>query len=158
MAEKKIDGKLLSGASTPSVEWPLLIPLDTPDLPLLDLNLLPGWAGAFAEALSQSTETPPELAAGMVLVSCATASARRLRVMVSPGYFEPTNLWIVAALPPGNRKSAVQSAATAPLIAWERDQATLLEPEINRITSECKTLEARVKSKRSQAAKEKDNI
>ncbi|MBT7914777.1 DUF3987 domain-containing protein, partial [Candidatus Bathyarchaeota archaeon] len=149
--------KLLSGATTPAVEWPLLIPLDTPDLPLLDLKLLPGWAGAFAEALSKSTETPPELAAGMVLVSCAAASARRLRVMVTPDYFEPTNLWIVAALPPGNRKSAVQSAATAPLIAWERDQAALLEPEIKRIPSECKTLEARVKSKRSQAAKEKDN-
>ena len=157
MTTNKMNEKLLSGATTPAVEWPLLIPLDTPDLPLLDLKLLPGWAGAFAEALSKSTETPPELAAGMVLVSCAAASARRLRVMVTPDYFEPTNLWIVAALPPGNRKSAVQSAATAPLIAWERDQAALLEPEIKRITSECKTLEARVKSKRSQAAKEKDN-
>lgn len=148
---------LLEGATKPKVDLPLLIPLDDPDLPELDLTTLPGWAGEFAQALSRSTETPPELAAGMVLVSCATAAARRLRVMVSPGYFEPTNLWIVAALPPGNRKSSVQSAATEPLIAWERDQATLLEPEIRRITSECKTLEARVKSKRSQAAKEKDN-
>ena len=67
MTTNKMNEKLLSGATTPAVEWPLLIPLDTPDLPLLDLKLLPGWAGAFAESLSKSTETPPELAAGMVL-------------------------------------------------------------------------------------------
>ena len=66
----------------------------------------------------------------MVLVACATAATRRLRVMVKPGYFEPCNLWAVVALPPGNRKSAVQSAATAPLVVWERDQATIMEPEL----------------------------
>jgi hypothetical protein len=77
--------------------------------------------------------------------------------MVQPGYFEPCNLWAVVALPPGNRKSAVQSAATAPLLDWERDRATILEPEIKRITSERKTLEARAKEQRSKAAREKDN-
>jgi len=77
--------------------------------------------------------------------------------MVKPGYFEPCNLWIVATLPPGNRKSAVQSAATAPLLAREYDQANILEPEIKRITSERKTLEARAKEKRNKAAKAKDD-
>ena len=85
------------------------------ELPRLDLVHMPGWAGDYARAIAADTETPPELAAGMVLVVCATAAARRLRVMVKPGYFEPCNLWIVVALPPGNRKSAVQSATTTPL-------------------------------------------
>jgi len=152
-----VTAKLLDGASTPVEQWPALIPLDAPNLPQLDLDHLPSWAGDFAKALSNATETPPELAAGMVLVSCATAAARRLRVMVAPDYFEPTNLWVVAALPPGNRKRSVQSASTAPLIAWERDQATQLETEIQRVTSEYKTQEARAKSKRAQAAKEKDD-
>lgn len=148
---------LLKTAAVPEEDWPALVPLDAPNLPRLDLAHLPGWAGDYARALATDTETPPELAAGMILVTCATAAARRLRVMVKPGYFEPCNLWAVVALPPGNRKSAVQSAATAPLVAWERDQATIMEPEIKRITSEHKTLEARAKEKRSKAAKEKDN-
>jgi len=93
----------------------------------------------------------------MVLITCATAAARRLRVMVKPGYFEPCNLWAVVASPPGNRKSAVQSATTAPLLAWERDQATILEPKIKRIASDRKAMEARAKEKRSEAAREKDN-
>lgn len=147
---------LLKSAARPPEDWPELVPLDAPNLPRLDLAHLPGWAGDYARAIAADTETPPELAAGMVMVACATAAARRLRVMVKPGYFEPCNLWAVAALPPGNRKSAVQSAATAPLTAWERDQATIMEPEIKRITSERKTLEARAKEKRNESVKEKD--
>ncbi|MCG7867616.1 MAG: DUF3987 domain-containing protein [Candidatus Thiodiazotropha taylori] len=148
---------LLKTAELPQEEWPTLVPLDAPNLPHLDLTHLPGWAGDYARAIAADTETPPELAAGMVLVACATAAARRLRVMVKPGYFEPCNLWTVVALPPGNRKSAVQASATAPLVAWECDQATIIETEIKRVTSEHKTLEARAKEIRNKAAKEKDS-
>lgn len=148
---------LLNSATPLLDDWPQLVPLNTPKLPRLDLALLPGWAGDYARALSTDTESPPELAAGMVLSACSTAVARRLRVIVKPGYSEPCNLWCVVALPPGNRKSVVQSAATAPLLAWERDQAVIMEPVIKRITSERKTMEVRAKEKRRLASKEKDN-
>ncbi len=148
--------RLLRPVTPPSEDWPELVPLDYPDLPRLDIAHLPGWAGEFAKALSTATETPPELAASMVLATVATACARRLRVRVPPDHEEPTNLWLVTALPPGNRKSAVMNAAIAPLAAWERDRAKSLEPEIRRITSERSTLEARVKELRRQAAKAKD--
>jgi len=147
---------LLKAAAPPPENWPELVPLDAPDLPRLDLAHLPGWAGDFARALAADTETPPELAAGMVLAACATAAARRLRVMMNLGYYEPCNLWVMVALASGNRKSAVQSAATAPLLAWEQDRATIMEPQSKRIASERKTLEARAKERRSQAAREKD--
>lgn len=150
-------GNLLNPSTPPEEEWPELVPLDAPNLPRLDLSHLPGWAGDFARATAEDTETPSELAAGMVLVTCATAAARCLRVLVKPGYSEPCNLWIVAALPPGNRKSAVQSAATEPLVAWELDQAMATEAEITRITSERKTMEARAKEMRNKAAKEESS-
>ena len=137
-------------------DWPDLVPLDAPNLPCLDIAHLPAWAGDFVRAIAVDTETPPELAAGMALSACAVPAARRLRVSVKSGYFEPCNLWVVVALPPGNRKSAVQSAATAPLSAWQRDQAVQMQPEINRKTSEQDTSMARVKELRSQAARQKD--
>ncbi|MCG7969991.1 MAG: DUF3987 domain-containing protein [Candidatus Thiodiazotropha taylori] len=137
-------------------DWVELVPLDTPNLPRLDVKHLPGWAGDYARAIAADTETPPELAVGMVLVTCATAAARLLRVSVKPGYIEPCNLWLVVALPPGNRKSAVQSAATAPLVAWESEKAISMELDIKHAISERKTLEARVKDMRNKAAKEKD--
>jgi hypothetical protein len=133
--------------------WPDLIPLDAPKLPRLELSLLPGWAGTFARELAASTETPPELAAGMVLATTATAAARTTRLCVRSGYFEPLNLWLAVALPPGNRKSNVQRAAAAPLLAWEREQARELEPEIKRVGSEVATMQERVKRLRAMAAK-----
>lgn len=136
--------------------WPELVPLDCPNLPSLPRTCLPAWAGDFASQLSVATETPYELAASMVLVACAAAAARRLEVEVTAGYREPCNLWIVAALPPGNRKSAVQTAAVAPLIEWERQQAGALGPDIARAQSERHTLEARAKDRRSKAAKAVD--
>lgn len=145
---------LLTSIIEPIDEWQPLVPLDIPNLPRLNHNNLPGWAGDYAKALSISTETPFELAAGMLLVTCATAAARRLKVMIKPGYLEPCNLWIISSLPPGNRKSAIQSAATSPLIAWEYERAKLIQPEIKRISSELKTLESRAKEIRRRAASE----
>ena len=137
-------------------DWPELIPLDALELPSLDASILPEWAGAFAQSLAENTETPSELAIAMVLAACATAAARRLKVQVRPGYFEPCNLWIVAALPSGTRKSAVLREVMAPLAAWEREQAARLEPEIRELKSKRRTLEARLKELRQQAAKAKD--
>ncbi len=148
--------KLDAISNTNNDEWPELVSLNDHKLPQLNLANLPSWVGEYAKALSAFNETPPELAAGMLLVTCATAAARRLKVMVKPGYFEPCNLWIVAALPPGNRKSAIQSAATEPLIVWEREQSEILNQEIKRIASERKTMEARIKEIRTKAAKVKE--
>ncbi len=137
-------------------DWPELIPLDALELPSLDASILPVWAGAFAQSLAENTETPPELAIGMILAVCSTAVARRLKVQVRPGYIEPCNLWIVVTLPSGTRKSAVLREVMAPLAAWEREQAARLEPEIRELVSKRRTLDARLKELRQQAAKAKD--
>lgn len=60
---------LLKTAEPISEDWPELVPLDTPNLPRIDLSHLPNWAGNFAKALSAHTETPPELATGMILIT-----------------------------------------------------------------------------------------
>ena len=52
----------LSHADYPEEEWPELVPVDAPNLPRLDPNQLPGWAGTYARAVAEATETPIELA------------------------------------------------------------------------------------------------
>ena len=147
----------LEQAKQPDEEWPDLVSLDVPELPRLDCDILSGWLGDFVKAISAATETPPELALGMALVSCATAVSRRCEVEVEQGYMETCNLWVVVALPPGNRKSAVQNAATRPLQRWEADRAKVMEVEINAALSERKTMEARANEYRKKAAKEGDD-
>ena len=137
-------------------DWPEVVPLDGLELPSLEAAILPKWAGDFAKALAEETETPLELVIAMVLAVCSTAAARRLQVQVTPGYIEPCNLWIMAVLPSGTRKSAVLRKAKAPLTIWEREQASRLEAEIKELKSKRNTLEARIKELRRRAAREKD--
>lgn len=137
-------------------DWPALVQLGAPEIPRLSADLLPGWAGAYAGALASATETPPELAAGMILAAAAVPCARRFRLLVAPGHFEPCNLWIAVALAPGNRKSAVQDAACRPLVAYEREAAGQVAAERTAAESLAKTLQARASAVRAEAAKSKD--
>ncbi len=147
-----INNAILGAEPVPPTPWPSLIRLDAPRLPSLDRMTIPGWAGDYAAALSDATETPFELAASMVLAACSTAVARRYRVAVSHGYVEPCNLWIAVALPPGTRKSAVLSAAMSPIRAWEQMEAERLEPEIRQAQSRFETMHCRIKALRNKAA------
>ena len=149
-------GEIAEAPAGQTSQWPALIRLDAPQLPDLPAAVLPGFAGDFAHAVAVATETPAALAVGLVLATISAAAARRFRVMVCPGYFEPTNLWVAVALVPGNRKSAVQAAAAAPLLSWERDHADAMAAEITRATSEHRTDEARVKELRTKSARADD--
>lgn len=143
----------------PQQEWPELIPFgSTVHLPTMSPELLPSWAGQFAAELAVETETPTGLAVSLILAACAIPAARRFRVMVKPRYFEPTCLWTLVALPPGNRKSAVQAASTKPLTDWQCEQAEIMEDRIKRTSSEVLTIKERATIVRKEAAREKDTL
>jgi hypothetical protein len=125
-----------------------------PDIPA---TLLPGTFGDYASALAQSVEVPEGLALLGVLAAVSTAVSHRIKVSPKLGWEESTNLYLLAALPPGNNKSAVLRACTAPLVAWERMQAELKEPEIKKAQSELKTMEELIRKRRSDAIKNKDS-
>jgi len=72
-----VSDHLLNAEKPLSDPWPNLVALDMPDLPELSSGCLPAWAGEFAQALSQQTESPEELSIGLVLASLAAAAARR---------------------------------------------------------------------------------
>lgn len=136
--------------------WPNLVPLDDPDLPALPPDCLPVWAGAFARTLATSTETPLELPACMVLGDVSAATQRRFRLHVRGDHFEPLTLWLACALPPGNRKSAVQAECTAPLLAWEAARAREMAPAIAKARSTADDRRAEIAHRRAQLAREPD--
>lgn len=107
-------------------EWPAPTPLDDGPTLRLDPDLLPGWLGEYARAVAAETETPIELAASMMLAVCSAAAARAgITTEVQPNYREPPNLWFIAALKSGSRKSAVHKAAIEPFVQWEKEISAL---------------------------------
>lgn len=103
--------------------WDEPIPLGTiRALPAFPIHALPTWLQAEVEAVAHETQTPPDLAATVALSVLATAAGGKVRVDVRPGvrWSEPVNLYTVAALPPGTRKSPVFKAMLRPLLAAEK--------------------------------------
>lgn len=115
-------------------------------------NLIPGFLGDMVTAVSQATETPFELPAMLGLAVASACVARKVIVCPEQGYTEPVNLYVAVGMESGNRKTAVLNHMTRPFFDWEQAEAERVKPERNRLTSERKTIEARIKKLREKAA------
>ncbi|MEE9271255.1 MAG: DUF3987 domain-containing protein, partial [Candidatus Krumholzibacteria bacterium] len=130
------------------------IPLDTVSLPEFPVKMFPPWMDDMVEAVAAHTETPRELAAMLGLADLGLCCQGIVVVQPEPGYVEPVNIWIAAALDSGNRKTAVMQAMTRPVMDWEQKEAEAAKAKIAQIESERETIKARIQMLRSQAARQ----
>ena len=135
--------------------WEKPVSLKESRAPELKPDLLPGILGEITRAVSIATETPLELAAGLILPVLGTACQGKFIVQVKRGYTEPINLWIIVALDPANRKSSVLIKMTKPLSEWERQKRKEFEPIIREAKSVWQNQQARLKSLRGKYGKAK---
>jgi DNA primase catalytic core len=140
---------------TPGWEPPIPIGDDVP-LPAFPTDGLPGWVADWVRAEAEATQTPVDLVAIMTLAVLGAGLAGRFRVQVRQGWQEPVNLFAVAVLPPGERKTAVVSHLLTPVQVYERELQQLAGPRIAELVSEHRMLEAKLKAAESRAAKVKD--
>jgi putative DNA primase/helicase len=139
--------------------WEPIIPLDALAVDRINPDALPGIIGEFAEAVSRETETPLELAAGMLFVVIAACVQGLVKIQVKPGYSEPLAFWTFAPMPPATRKSQVLKRITAPLTEWERRQRAEMEPLIEARRIDRENIQARIKALRGRYGKaERDQL
>ncbi|MDR1083890.1 MAG: DUF3987 domain-containing protein [Deltaproteobacteria bacterium] len=86
--------------------------------------------------MADSIQAPFELALINALGATAAAAQRKFRVSIHDGYSEPLNIFALAAMLPGERKSSVVEACRFPLVEWEEEQAGLIEPDLKRALAE----------------------
>ncbi|HOF62211.1 MAG TPA: DUF3987 domain-containing protein [Candidatus Latescibacteria bacterium] len=131
--------------------WDEPVPLGPVDLLEWPRDTFPEPIENMVKGIAAFTETPTALPALNVLAVLATCAQHHYRICVEQGYFEPLNIWVCCALPPGTRKSAALAPARDPLVEWETEQRERLTPKIKRLQSERKTNEAAVKHLRDRA-------
>jgi hypothetical protein len=126
------------------------------ETPIIPVELLPtGVYREFAKALSNSTETPTALAVMAIFGVISTCITKCYVVSPKDDWKESLNIYTLVALPPANNKSLILSRCTAPLIEWQKQEAERLQPEINRLISSQKTIEAIIAKKRKDSANAK---
>jgi replicative DNA helicase len=94
------------------------------------VSALPSWAAAEVAAVALFTQTPADLAGTVLLAVLSAACGGRAVVEVRGSWREPVNLYAVAALPSGSRKSAVFAEMTAPLLETEHALVEKTRPQI----------------------------
>jgi hypothetical protein len=149
-------GVAFATPATPTPDWPEpMLPgvMRPPEIPA---DVLPGWVGEMAAAIAQSTQTPPALAVMCCLSVLATVLHGRFEVEVFPGYVEPLPLWCLGASVSGTRKTAVQSAALAPIPRWEKLRRDGMRTEIARANAARAVAKKRIERLLGDAAKAKN--
>ncbi len=128
--------EILTLTTRSSRGWSEPVPLSTqrPVVPF-PIHALPRWVRAKVEAVAHDTQTPLDLAGTLALACLATAAGGLAIVEVRPesGWSEPVNLYLVAALPPGSRKSPVFSSMTSPILSTERQLQEEMVPRITEL-------------------------
>jgi replicative DNA helicase len=121
--------------------WPTL---DDDELPAFPVDVLPGDVRAFVNALAEESQTPPDLAA-MAALGVLSAAAMDTEVDCGLWTEESLGLYLLTAMPSGDRKSTVLRAALAPLRAREREQREAAAPQVDEERTRRDVLEVRKK-------------
>jgi replicative DNA helicase len=95
-------------------------------------DALPDWLAAYVAAEATATQTPPDLPGMLALATLAASSGGLVEVEVRRGWLEPTQLFVVVAMTPGARKSAVFRDVTRPLVDLERELDDKRAPDVLR--------------------------
>lgn len=139
------------------------IPLSSKALKSIDTDIFEPWFSEMVDAVSASTETPPELAYMMGLAVVATLVQKKIRIEPSEGYEEPLNIWCLVMMESGNRKSAVINLMAQVLTYIENEMIEQMKADIikaeesNRDLDESKE-ELRKKRKKEKYSKRKNDI
>lgn len=138
--------------------WPELDLFEEITPPPIPSTVLPEWLGEFVEALSDSTQTPIEMAILFALPVLATCVQSKVRISpTGDDYSEPVNCWTVSALPPSTRKSPIVNQLTAPLREWEKEQEAKVRPLIDEAEARKAINAKRIAELQGSASKESDS-
>jgi hypothetical protein len=120
-------------------DWP---ELGARELPAFPVDALPADVEAWVYAVAEESQTPPDLAA-MAALGVLSAAAMGGPVIDCGTWTEELPLYLLTAMPSGDRKSTVLRAAVAPLRELEREQADAALPQINELRTRRDVLEVR---------------
>jgi replicative DNA helicase len=108
--------------------WDEPIPFGTHDVPSFPTDALPEPLDAWADAVAETAQVPGDLPGMLALATLAACCSQTAEFEAAPDWREPLNLYVLVAMEPGARKSAVFAHSVRPLLAHERDERERTEP------------------------------
>ena len=133
------------GKNNDNLPWEPPTPLDNiVVVPSFPVECLPPVLGDYVTAVSESTQTPVDMAAVKGLAAMATCIQGKYKIQGKPDWLEPLNLYAVIVANPAERKSAVDQFLTQCIFDYEYYENQGRRDEINRSKAEKQVLEKEV--------------
>lgn len=120
-------------------------------------SYLPSPYKEFAAALSERLETPESAAVLCVLSVIATATQKKYQILIEDDYAEPLNLYVMVAMPPANRKSAIFNYCMKPVSDFEERECDRLRPMIQTMQSDYCSQKRLIENERKRLTVKKAN-
>lgn len=89
-------------------------------LPRFPTEMIPGAAGEMVKALTDSCQVDPGLPGGMMLAALSTAIGGKIKIDLR-SHAEPGNLFTIAVIGPGNRKTETAKQVAAPIYVFQKE-------------------------------------
>lgn len=102
-----------------SSKWEEPLPFGRHAIAPFPLDALPEEIRNYVAALSESVQTPVDMAGCAVLSVIATAMQGKFVIQGKPDWAEPVNIYMTEIAPPSERKSAIQHAVIRPVSDYE---------------------------------------
>lgn len=93
------------------------------DVPMFPVSALPGMLREYVNHVAKTYQVPPDLPAGLALVSISTATRRAYRVRVKAGWEEYAVMRLLGIASSGTKKSPVAKRVNSPLVQLEKKWA-----------------------------------
>ncbi|MDM4720880.1 YfjI family protein [Micromonospora sp. WMMA1363] len=146
--------------------WDVPVPVTGPSTapPPFPVDVFPRWLGDMVTGVARFTQTDPAMAGTLAVAVLSACAGGRLEVEPVAGWREPVNVFAAVIAGPGERKSPVHRAMTAPLFAAQSTLSEAMRPKIaeaaalrdiaDRQAEQTKAQAAKVSDKRDEAAAE----
>ena len=136
--------------------WDAPVPFPEKSVPAFPTEALPKTIQNFVNAVSESTQTPPDLAACTALGILSICNQGKYVVQPKPGWIEPLNTYIMIVARPSERKSVVLSTMMKPVNSYERAYNASHQAEIIWSETQKSSLEKRKEAAIRKSVKDPD--
>lgn len=102
-------------------EWEQPAPIVQRDRPEFPLSTLPTWLQEFVRQIEVSLEVPVDMPAMLALGVVSACISKRVTISPKADWEEPTNLYVVVAMPPAATKSGVVKILQRPIFEFEKN-------------------------------------
>lgn len=138
--------------------WDVPVPLTgaTTAIPPFPVDVFPAWLGDMVTGVARFTATDPAMAGTLAVAVLSACTGGRLEVEPVAGWREPTNIFTAVIAGPGERKSPVHRAMTAPLFIAQATLADAIRPRIAEAAALRDIADRQAEQAKAQAAKATD--